>query len=150
MFSNAFTWSKNLDIASDTEGSTLNPYNFNYDRTLSQFDIKFNYSASVNYELPFGTGKKLAASLPRGANLLASGWSVNFLVFARSGLPLNVTQQQGVISTGTGNRPDRIASGKLDNQTPDHWFDLSAFTPTRDNTGTFGNSGRNILDQPGS
>ena len=81
--------------------------------------------------------------------MLASGWNVNFLVFARSGLPLNVTQQQGVISTGTNNRPDRIASGKLDNPTPDHWFDLAGFTPTRDNTGTYGNSGRNILDQPG-
>src|SRR5207248_10768675 len=51
-------------------------------------------------------------------------------------------------STGTGNRPNRIANGRLDNPTPDRWFDLSAFAATTDNTGTYGNSGRNILRQP--
>src|SRR5258708_148973 len=32
---------------------------------------------------------------------------------------------------------------------PDHWFDLTAFQSTIDNTGTWGNSGRNILRAPG-
>ena len=54
-----------------------------------------------------------------------------------------------MLSTGTGNRPDRIASGTLPNPTTDHWFDLTAFRPTTDNTGTYGNSGRDILRNPG-
>ena len=67
---------------------------------------------------------------------------------ARSGLPFSVNQSQGVLSTGTGNRPNRIASGQLSNPTIDKWFDLSAFAVTTDNTGTYGNSGRNILRAP--
>jgi hypothetical protein len=51
--------------------------------------------------------------------------------------------------TGTGNRPDRIRDGKLPNPTPDRWFDLTGFRPTTDNTGTYGNAGRNILRNPG-
>src|SRR5712691_11604230 len=45
--------------------------------------------------------------------------------------------------------PHRIAPGTLANPTPDHWFDLTAFRPTTDNTGTYGNSGRDILRNPG-
>jgi hypothetical protein len=57
-------------------------------------------------------------------------------------------QQQGLLSNGTGNRPNRIASGELDNPTVDRWWDTTAFLPTADNTGTYGNAGRNILRQP--
>ena len=39
--------------------------------------------------------------------------------------------------------------GALSNPTPDHWFDLTAFQPTTDNTGTYGNSSRDILRAPG-
>ncbi len=54
-----------------------------------------------------------------------------------------------MLSTGTGNRPDRTGSGTLSNPTPDLWFNLAAFRPTTDNTGTYGNAGRNILRAPG-
>jgi hypothetical protein len=50
----------------------------------------------------------------------------------------------------TGNRPNRICSGTLLNPTIDHWFDTSCFVATTDTTGTYGNSGRNILRGPGS
>ncbi len=66
----------------------------------------------------------------------------------QSGLPYTVSQQQGLLSTGTGNRPNRIASGNLANPTPDHWFDLTAFVPTTDNTGIYGNSARDVLRGP--
>src|SRR5262249_32114193 len=64
-------------------------------------------------------------------------------------LPFTVLQQQNLLSTGTPNRPNRLGSGKLDNPTIDRWFNLSAFAVTTDNTGTYGNSGRNILRAPG-
>ena len=54
-----------------------------------------------------------------------------------------------MLSTGTTNRPNRLRSGELDNPTIDRWFDLTAFVQTTDNTGTYGNSGRNILRAPG-
>ena len=47
-------------------------------------------------------------------------------------------------NTGSGpQRPDRIASGRLDHPTIDKWFDTSAFVLNAPYT--WGNSGRNIL-----
>ena len=82
-------------------------------------------------------------------NKLIGGWEVSGILRLRTGLPFTVLQQQNLLSTGTQNRPDRIGRGSLDNRTPDRWFDLTAFRPTTDNTGTYGNSGRNILRGPG-
>jgi hypothetical protein len=147
-FVNAFTWGKTLDIVSDTENATLNPYNFNYDRAVSDFDVPKNFTSSLTYELPFGKGKSLGSSWGSAADKLAGGWQVNFILIARSGIPLNVLQTTGLQSNGTGNRPNRIGNGKLDNPTPDRWFDINAFQQTPDNTGTYGSAGRNILRQP--
>src|SRR5262249_49927115 len=71
-----------------------------------------------------------------------------FMLLARSGLPVTVRQVTNMQSTGTQNRPNRIGNGRLDNPTPDRWWDLTAFQATTDNTGTYGTSGRNILRQP--
>ena len=53
-------------------------------------------------------------------------------------------------STGTGNRPEphRRPASSAD-PTIDQWFDPTAFQPTTDTTGTYGDSGRNILRGPG-
>jgi carboxypeptidase family protein len=147
-FVNSFTWGKTMDIVSDTEGATLNPYSFNYDRAVSDFDIPKNFTSSVIYELPFGKGKSIGSGAGAAANMLIAGWQVNLILIARAGLPFTVVQVTNLQSTGTGNRPNRIANGHLDNPTPDRWWDLPAFTATTDNTGTFGTSGRNILRQP--
>jgi hypothetical protein len=147
-FVNSFTWGKTLDIVSDTEGATLNPYNFNYDRAVSDFDIPKNFTSSMIYELPFGKGKSIGKGAGAGMNKLIGGWQVNFILLARAGLPFTVIQSTNLQSTGTGNRPNRFGNGRLDNPTPDRWWDLPAFQATTDNTGTYGSSGRNILRQP--
>ena len=51
------------------------------------------------------------------------------ILLARGGLPLTVTSTQGVQSTGTGNRPNRICDGNLSNPTIDRWFDTACFVP---------------------
>jgi hypothetical protein len=149
MLLSSYTYSKAMDIASDAESGTLNAYNFNYDRAPASFDHAHAWTTSWVYELPFGRNRRFATSLNGVADKLISGWQIDGILFFRTGLPFTVTQQQGLLSTGTGNRPDRIASGVLSNPTPDLWFDLTAFRPTTDNTGTYGNSGRDILRQPG-
>lgn len=148
-FVNSYAFGKTIDLASDTESAPLNPYNFAYDRGLAEFDIQHNFTSTVNYELPFGRGKKIGNRMSPLADKVAGGWQCNVLLIARTGLPFTVTQQQALLSTGTSNRPNRIARGDLSNPGPDHWYDLAAFVPTSDNTGTFGNAGRDILRQPG-
>ena len=61
-----------------------------------------------------------------------------------------MTSTQGVQSTGTGNRPNRICDGRLDNPTIDRWFDTSCFVQPADITGTYGDAGRGIIRGPGS
>ena len=77
------------------------------------------------------------------------GWQVNGIGYFRTGLPLTVTQTQNVLSTGTGNRPNRTCNGTLSDPTIDKWIDASCFTPPTDTTATYGNSGRGILRAPG-
>lgn len=147
MFVHSYTFGKTIDIASDTESATQNAYDFNRDRGPSSFDVRHTWTSSWSYEMPFGQGKLF--SLGQLVNKFIGGWQINGILLLRSGLPFTVTQQQRLLSTGTDNRPDRIGTGKLDHRTPDRWFDLNAFVPTRDNTGTYGNAGRNILRAPG-
>jgi hypothetical protein len=145
MLLGSYTYSKVLDIASDAETGTLNAWNFNQDRGPANFDQTHSWSTSGVYELPFGKGRRFASGARSLAQKLIGGWQIDAIFVLQSGLPFTVGQQTGLLSTGTGNRPNRIASGKLANPTPDHWFDLTAFQPTTDNTGTYGNSGRGIL-----
>ena len=53
-------------------------------------------------------------------------------------------------ANGEATRPDRIAKGAVDNPTVDRWFDRSAFVVVPTGSYRFGNSGRNILDGPGT
>jgi hypothetical protein len=99
--------------------------------------------------MPFGKGRPFANNLGTTADKFIGGWQLSGILLVRSGLPFNVLQQQNVQSTGTANRPNRIGSGELDNPTVDRWFDINAFQVTPDITGTYGNSGRNILRAPG-
>ncbi|HXE80030.1 MAG TPA: carboxypeptidase-like regulatory domain-containing protein [Vicinamibacterales bacterium] len=139
-FLNSYTWGKAIDINSDNDGDVTftNVYDIeNYHRGPADYDVAHTFSSSWIYELPWARDRAWG------------GWQLNGILFLRSGLPFTVTQTQGVQSTGTGNRPNRICDGRLDNPTIDRWFDASCFVPPADTTGTYGNAGRNILRGPG-
>jgi len=137
-FLNSYTFGKSMDIASDNESGLTNNYDpFGYHHARSDYDVRHTFSSSVIYEVPWARER------------IYGGWQVNGILYLRSGLPFTVVQSQGVRSTGTGNRPDRICDGKLDNPTVEKWFDTSCFVAPTDTTGTYGNAGRNILDGPG-
>jgi hypothetical protein len=139
-FLNAYTWGKAIDINSDNDGdvSFTNVYDIeDYHRGPADYDVTHTFSSSWIYELPWAQDRWYG------------GWNVNGIMLLRSGLPFTVTQTQGVLSTGTGNRPNRVCDGRLDNPTIDRWFDASCFVPVAENTATYGDSGRNILRGPG-
>jgi hypothetical protein len=144
-FLNSYTWGKAIDLVSDNDGNVTltNPYNPQYNRGPADYDVTHTISSNFIYALPFLKDSKLG------------GWQLSGIGYFRTGLPFTVTQTQGILSTGNGivgallpNRPDRIGSGTLDKPTIDKWFDPSAFVVTKDNTGTYGSSGRNILRGP--
>jgi hypothetical protein len=77
---------------------------------------------------------------------VVGGWQLSAIYRMQSGQPLTVTTtgDRGLLSSAQ--RPDRIASGQLDNPTIAKWFDTSAFI--QNSPGSYGNSGRNILTGP--
>jgi carboxypeptidase family protein len=139
-FLNSYTWGKAIDLNSDNDGTVTltNVYDPQYNRGPADYDVTHTLSSSWIYELPWGREK------------LYGGWQLSGILLLRGGLPLTVTQSQGVLSTGTGNRPNRICDGSLDHPTIDRWFDTSCFVSPTDTTGTYGDAGRGIIRGPGS
>jgi hypothetical protein len=139
-FLNSYTWGKAIDLNSDNDGTVTltNVYDPQYNRGPADYDITHSLSSSWIYELPLARDK------------FYGGWQVSGILSLRGGLPLTVTTTQGVQSTGTGNRPNRICDGKLSNPTIDRWFDTACFVQTTDVTGTYGDAGRGILRGPGA
>ncbi len=139
-FLNSYTWGKAIDLNSDNDGTVTltNVYDPQYNRGPADYDITHTLSSSWVYELPWARQK------------LYGGWQISGILLLRGGLPLTVTSAQGVQSTGTGNRPNRICDGALAHPTIDKWFDTSCFVQTADATGTYGDSGRGIIRGPGS
>jgi hypothetical protein len=106
--------------------------NYTYETGLAPFDIPHLFALSFGYQLPSGKGP------------LLSGWQLQSIINYRSGLPFTPTISRDVANIGvSGQRPNRISSGKLEDPTLDLWFDKSAFV-VPDNF-TYGNSGSGIL-----
>jgi hypothetical protein len=140
----AFTWSRTLDDLSDAYGSLINPYFPSLNRSASDFDAPLRFVTSYIWDLPIPqrTGP---------SRYLVNGWRLTGILSAQSGYPYTVNWAGDPMNTGAGTVPDRVCSGKLNNPTPQAWYDLSCFVSPPVLPGTnglvtsWGNSGRNIL-----
>jgi hypothetical protein len=156
----SYTYGKSLDDNStffSSAGDSNFPQNSSNpraERGRSNFDLRHRFSMGYSLDFPFGNGRRFLSNQRFIAQML-SGWSTYGIITLQSGhpftvalLPENDNSNTGMASLGFGanNRPDRMGSGKLSNPGPDAWFDTSAFVIA--DYGSFGNSGRNILDGP--
>jgi hypothetical protein len=149
----SYSYSHALDEGTGSPGSVLNPYNIHADYGNSDLNIPNRFVASATYELPF-KGKGTLGHLVRG-------WQLNTILNYSDGLPFSVTSSSGVgdgltpraqLLPGFGN--GSLPPGK---RTRSEWFNTSAFvsiplSPATSPlvTGQWGNSGRNILQGPGT
>ena len=145
--------SKNTDNGSgEVEANdTAYAWNTNADESYSRYDQRHRAAFSFGYELPFGPGKTYLSSGGAAAYILG-GWQVQGIVRLASGFPFTVTstnvcqcgsyvpQRVNIVTPGT--------FGQLDDPTPGHWFDQTAYTVPA--TGTQGNAGRNTVRGPGT
>lgn len=158
-FLTAYTWAHSHDwIANQFGGADNGPLpqdirNRRADRGNSGFDQRHRLVHSMNYELPFGKGRKFASSNTL-ADIIIGGWDTNLIMTLQSGLPFTPVLATSVSNAG-GSRPDRYKSGAIDNPTIAKWYDTS-FGTTASGAAwgnptiyTFGNGGRNILTGPG-
>src|SRR5205085_2224628 len=112
------------------------------DRGNSAFDIRHRLTVSMTYRLP-------GFALKGSTGALFGGWQINGLLQSQTGLPFTPQLNNTTVNTGTGSRPNRIASGNLpeDQRSISHWFDQTAFTSPAQFV--YGNAGRDILYGPG-
>ena len=146
----SYSYSHALDEGTGSPGSVLNPYNIHADYGDSDLNIPNRFVASADYELPF-KGRGTLGYFERG-------WQVNAILNYSDGLPFSVGSSSGVGDGLThraqlvpGNGNGSLPSSK---RTLGKWFNTSAFVsiPLTGSlaNGQWGNSGRNILQGPGT
>src|SRR5207247_1271253 len=94
--------------------------------------------------VPVGPGRRWASSGPLAP--IVGGFTFSGVVTARTGRPFTVRQSSNNVGTNMTGLPNRIGDGE-GKKIVDSWFDATAFQAVP--SGTFGNSGRNILRGPG-
>jgi len=143
----SYTWSKSIADASDGiwndgQGTLRNWYCRNCERSLSSYDIPHRMVYNINYELPFGKGKRFGAGWGWLPNTLLGGWQTNGIFTINSGQPLIFSQTtNNSFSFGGYQRPDALGGdARIDTRSIDRWYDRTQFAVARDYT--FGNLGR--------
>ena len=150
----SYTFSKSIDTASSTNNSTSGTQKFPQDirnldaeRALSDFDRRHQFTASYNYELPFGKGRQFLSDVGSVGDFFLGGWQMNGIYTYLSGIPFT---PQYAAATATNQRPD-IIGDPYANIPAGLAFNPAAFarplaSPSDPNL--FGNAGRNILTGP--
>lgn len=148
----SYTFSKAIDNQSAFGGAGdgkagLVPYpdNIRADKARASFDATHRFTTSFIYTMP-----RLQSTGPLVSNLLGH-WQISALVTLQTGFPFQVNLADDVANVGDTSsfRPNRLCDGNLpvSQRTPERWFDTSCFAVPAQFT--FGNAGRNILEQDG-
>ncbi len=140
----SYTYSHALDEGSGESAAVSNPYNLRYDYGNADYDIPNRFVASANYQLPFKGSGRLAP--------LERGWQVNAIGQFSDGLPFSVGST-AAFGDGLSSRAQLLpgfGNGSLpaSQRTLGKWFNTAAFAVPA--AGTYGNSGRNSLEGPGT
>ena len=157
-----YTWSKALDdgdslnatTANNAPGLVANPYYLRSDWGPATFNATNVAVINAVYELPFGNGKAFASGVSGWSGRLISGWSVNSIVTLQSGLPFTPQLSYNPTRNGDTKNPVRPFinpnfSGPVILGKPGEWFNPNAFLTEANNSGFYGNLGRDSLLGPG-
>jgi hypothetical protein len=150
-----YTWSKSMDDKSAPAGigatngfaGHLNDRNPSLDYARSDFDVGQRFVASYVYNLPIGKGKKLLSTASRGVDAAVGGWSITGIGTFQKGFPFSVlaSDKSGLLNTFT--QRANLSGNPNGSKSVTKYFNTAAFSQPL--AGQFGNSGRNILRQPG-
>ena len=148
-----YTWSKTIDdgdslnaTASGGEPALAsNPFNLRADRGLANFDVRNAAAINATYALPYGhnTLKKLIG-----------GWTINSIVTLQGGFPFTPQLSYNPSNNGDTRNPVRpfvnpAFSGPVILGNPNQWFNPAAFLAPPNNSGFYGNLGRDTFSGPG-
>ncbi len=157
-----YTWSKTIDdgdsLNSTTSGNepalASNPFDLRADRGLANFDVRNVGVISAVYALPFGHGRRWIANGSGFINALATGWTANSIVTIQSGFPFTPQLSYNPSNNGDSRNPVRpfvnpSFSGPVILGKVNQWFNPAAFLAPPNNSGFYGNLGRDTLIGPG-
>jgi hypothetical protein len=121
---------------------------------LSQINLNHDFTASIIYDLPFGSGRKWGANWKGATNALLGNWETTLIEKATSGFPVFVIDTNNSSGAGLENtndvsqiRPNQTCNPVLSNPTISEWFNPSCFSQPA--PGELGNAGRTPLSGPG-
>ncbi|MFZ0303317.1 MAG: TonB-dependent receptor [Terracidiphilus sp.] len=158
-----FTWAKSLDDKSATAGAGASGTGYqgfmnNHDPELdygpSDFNVPYRFVTSYVYQLPFGRGKQFANHVNRAADLAIGNWQLTGIATFQKGFPYSVAASdiQGVNGSVA---PRASYTPGCNTHSNEYSGSLAQFSRlnidcyTQPALGTYGNTGRNILTQPG-
>ena len=153
-YSLAYTYSKSIDQASSISDA-VDPYNFNFTRALSAWNLKHNFVATYDYRLPL---QRLSNQFRRALE----GWEISGVTRAASGFPVTLSTNgdnslQGSSPNGVNNRyldlPDFTGQPLKINSNPRanglQYFNSGAFESNASQLGTAGDVARRYFSGPG-
>lgn len=148
----AYAWSKSIDGSTNDQGGgdgADNPFDLRTMRGLSNLDVGQRFVFSGGWDLPFGKGRRFGSNMPMAADLIVGGWQIGGIVTLQGGFPFTPTiaSDPANVAFSYARRPDVIGTGKVDDRTPERWFNIADFRVPA--PFTIGNAGRNILRGPG-
>jgi len=125
-----------------------NIYNTKAEKGNGSGDVRHDASFNLLYDLPMGTGHRLAGSgLP---SRLATGWRISTLGLLRTGIASTVyiPVSQSGNDDYTNQRPNAVAGATeyASTKTVNDWLNINAFSMPA--AGTFGNLARNTFYGP--
>jgi hypothetical protein len=139
-----YTYSKSLDDASLFNAMSLGGVTFIQDtlcpscnRGRSDWDMGHMFTASFSWESP-------------SHNIVLRGWQLAGTSRLNTGNPFTPISNLNNATNGTPVFPNRIAKGTVSDPGVNQWFDVADFPMVPNNAYLYGNSGRNILDGPGT
>ena len=164
-FMTFYTFSKTLNSAdTDNSGGGVAPIqNRGLEKGRAGYDRNHRYIGTINWELPFGKGKKFQSG-NRVANWIMSGMELSWIQTVESGNPLNFSFQNAPTNNyypgfAGARRPNLVGTpvydfSKWNNGGGDRFvevnrpavIDMAAFAAPAEFT--LGNAGRNILTGP--
>lgn len=152
-FRGTYTFSKALDdgdnmntsVATNSPAFVANPLDPKSDYARASFDIRHAAVLNATYDLPFARGKSA------WAGRLFGDWQLSGIETLQSGLPFTPQLSYNPSNDGDTRNPVRPSlnpnfSGPVVLGGANQYFDPNAFIQPL--PGTYGNSGRNILQGP--
>jgi hypothetical protein len=146
----AYTYSHEIDTASNDLNGLPNPFWTSYNRGSGSLDRRHIFNVSYVYALPFARHSSNAF-----ARTVIGGWGVSGITVFQSGTPMNIAYNGSdtIGTTGTSNRANRVA-GVTYPKTQKAWFSTSSFADPvapwfgGPNQG-FGDAGKDNVTSPG-